>query len=156
AIDEAHLFGPDRKTPTLAEIKRCAERFRWIRTDTVSMVQDLTDKRLKAKPKVGRSIEGILEHVVEPSRWYIRNVLGPVPELDAQAAQVRRGAVPVVEALAAAVEPTVERLNGMTAEERSREVPHGAALWTARKMLRRLLEHDWEHHEEIAQRLASG
>lgn len=154
--DPTIMFGPDRKSPTPAEIKRCAERFRWIRTDTVSMVRDLTDNRLKAKPKVGRSIEGILEHIVEPSRWYMRNVLGAVSELDAVAAQVRKGTMPVTEALVAAVEPTVERLGAMTAEERSREVPHGAALWTARKMLRRLLEHDWEHHEEIARRLASG
>jgi predicted RNase H-like HicB family nuclease/uncharacterized damage-inducible protein DinB len=151
--DPTVMFGPDRATPTEAEIARCAERFRAIREDTLSMVRGLPARRLSAKPNVGRSIGGILEHLVEPARHYIRNVLGPVPKLDVVAARMRKGAISAAEAMAEMVEPAVERLDAMTTEERTREVPHGAALWTAGKMLRRLLEHEWEHHEEIRVRL---
>ena len=55
----------------------------------------------------------------------------------------------------AAIEPTVERLEAMTADERRLQVRHGQSLWTARKMLRRVLEHEWEHHEEIRARLGA-
>jgi hypothetical protein len=120
------------------------------------MVSGLSARRLAAKPATGRSIGAIVEHVVEPSRYYVRNVLGPVPALDAVAARIRKGTITPIEAMAASTEPTVERLAAMTADERSREVSHGAALWTARKMLRKLLEHEWEHHEEIARRLGAA
>jgi len=151
--DPTIMFGRDEVVPTKAEIASCAERFGWIRADTVSMVGGLEDEQLLAKPKVGRPIAGIVEHLVEPTRFYLRNVLGPVEDLNEVAAQMRRGGITPTEALAAMIEPTAQRLISMTVEERSRRVPHGAALWTARKMLRRLLEHEWEHHEEIARRL---
>lgn len=151
--DPTIMFGPDEEVPTKAVIARCAERFRLIRSDTVSMVEDLPDGRLRAKPRVGRPIGGIVEHLVEPTRFYLRNVLGPVAELNEVAARMRRGEITPTEALAAMTEPAARRLTSMTAEERSRRVPHGAALWTGHKMLRRLLEHEWEHHEEIARRL---
>jgi uncharacterized damage-inducible protein DinB/predicted RNase H-like HicB family nuclease len=153
--DPSIMFGPDAKTPAPTEIKRSAERWRWIRADTLSMVDGLSDRQLRAKPKpTGRPIQGILEHVLEPSRGYMRNVLGDMPGIDEVVMRWRKGALPVRDALAAGVEPTVERLTTMTPEERSREVPHGAALWTARKMLRRLLEHEWEHREELRRRLS--
>lgn len=152
--DSSIMFGPDPKVPTAAEIARCAKRFAWIRTDTVSMVEGLTPAKLKAKPKpLGRPIADILPHVMESSRAYIRAVVGPVPELDEVASLLRKGAMRGVDAMAAAIEPTVERLTAMNAEERRRQVQHGQSLWTARKMLRRVLEHEWEHHEEIRARL---
>jgi hypothetical protein len=41
----------------------------------------------------------------------------------------------------------------MSAEERNRQVPHGQQIWTARRGLRRMLEHDWEHMQEVRGRL---
>ncbi len=105
--DPSIMFGPDRKTPTRADVQRCAERFNCVCADTASLVGDLTDVQLRARPNVGRSIEAILEHVVEPSRWYMRNLLGPVPELDAVAAQMRKGTIRPVQALTASIEPAI-------------------------------------------------
>ena len=39
------------------------------------------------------------------------------------------------------------------AEERAAQVPHGQKLWTARRALRRCLEHEWEHLMELSRRL---
>jgi predicted RNase H-like HicB family nuclease len=152
--DSSIMFEPDPKVPTPAEIARCAKRFYWIRSDTVSMVKGLTPAKLKAKPKpIGRPIEDILPHVMESSRAHARALLGPVPDLDEVASLMRKGVLRGVDAMTAAIDPTVERLEAMTAEERRRQVQHGQSLWTARKMLRRVLEHEWEHHEEIRARL---
>jgi hypothetical protein len=153
--DPSIMFGPDRTAPSRAETARLADRFRAIRLGTVSMLGALTPATLRRKPSVGRALDAICEHVVESSRHYLRNVLGPVVDLDAVAAAGRRGTLGWVDAMGEAVEPTVERLKAVTSEELKREVPHGASLWTSRKMLRRLLEHDWEHHEEIAVRLGA-
>jgi hypothetical protein len=45
------------------------------------------------------------------------------------------------------------RLARMTEVERRKRVKHGQVTWTARRGLRRALEHDWEHLLEIAERL---
>jgi predicted RNase H-like HicB family nuclease len=154
--DSSIMFGPDPKVPTAAETARWAKWFGWIRTDTVSIVKGLTPAKLKAKPKpIGRPIEEILPHVIESSRAYVRSMLGPVPDLDEVASLMRKGVMRGVDAMTAAIEPTVERLKAMTTEERRRQVQHGQSLWTARKMLRRVLEHEWEHHEEIRTRLGA-
>jgi hypothetical protein len=48
---------------------------------------------------------------------------------------------------------TQARLEAMTAAERAQTVQRGQVTWTARRMLRRMLEHEWEHLLEIAERL---
>jgi predicted RNase H-like HicB family nuclease len=154
--DPTIMFGPDLVTPTRAETARLAARLVAIRVATVSMLEDLGPRELERKPAVGRALLAICEHVVESSRHYLRNVLGPVVDLDAVAAQGRRGTLPWPDAMREAAAPTVERLRAATTEELGRAVPHGAALWTSRKMLRRLLEHDWEHHREVEARLGLG
>jgi len=45
------------------------------------------------------------------------------------------------------------RLEGMTEEAREQRVRRGQVTWTARRALRRMLEHEWEHLMEIAERL---
>ena len=45
------------------------------------------------------------------------------------------------------------RLEAMTEAERTQQVQHGQKTWTARRALRRMLEHHWEHLLEIARRL---
>ena len=45
------------------------------------------------------------------------------------------------------------RLALLTAAEREQQAPHGQVTWTARRAMRRLLEHEWEHLVEIAARL---
>ncbi|MFQ5858734.1 MAG: hypothetical protein ACE5LU_24290 [Anaerolineae bacterium] len=41
----------------------------------------------------------------------------------------------------------------MTDEERRQSVPHGQVTWTARRALRRMLEHQWEHLLKVSERL---
>ena len=45
------------------------------------------------------------------------------------------------------------RLVAMTEAERTQTIQRGQVTWTARRMLRRMLEHEWEHLLEIAERL---
>ena len=47
----------------------------------------------------------------------------------------------------------IERIRALTEEERSHSVIHWKRIWTARKALRRMLEHEWEHLVELSERL---
>lgn len=67
---------------------------------------------------------------------------------------VEQGPAGAVEALAALWELSSDRLAVMTAAERERVIPHGRVPWTARRGLRRMLEHEWEHFRELSRRLA--
>ena len=41
----------------------------------------------------------------------------------------------------------------LSVDERTNFVSRGPVTWTARRVLRRMLEHDWEHLQELAQRV---
>jgi hypothetical protein len=43
----------------------------------------------------------------------------------------------------------------MTTDERSQVIEHWKQTWTARKALRRMLEHEWEHLIELSERLGA-
>jgi len=49
-----------------------------------------------------------------------------------------------------------ERIRALTPGERSQAVEHWKQTWTARKALRRMLEHEWEHRVELSERLGSS
>jgi lipopolysaccharide biosynthesis protein len=48
------------------------------------------------------------------------------------------------------------RLEILSEAEREQLVPHGQVTWSARRALRRMLEHHWEHLLEISDRLEAG
>lgn len=48
------------------------------------------------------------------------------------------------------------RLRAITNQERTQMVKHGEKTWTARRALRRMLEHNWEHLLEVSRRLGTG
>jgi len=56
-------------------------------------------------------------------------------------------------ALARAREILLARIRALTPDERRAVVQRGKDRRTARRMLRRTLEHEWEHRREIAVRL---
>ncbi len=50
----------------------------------------------------------------------------------------------------------IERLRALTPQEMSEPFSHWKNTWTARKVMRRMLEHQWEHLVELKERLADG
>jgi len=48
---------------------------------------------------------------------------------------------------------SLNRLEAMTAAELNQRIQRGQKTWTARRMLRRMLEHGWEHLLEISRRV---
>jgi hypothetical protein len=90
----------------------------------------------------GRSIRAMAEHVTESQAVYVRMALGPVTGLP-DALHAVSEELDLSEALMACYSVANARLAVMNDEERRRAVPHGQVTWTARRTIRRLLEHQW-------------
>lgn len=113
---------------------------------------------LAAKPAAGgRSTAAILSHVAEAEWSYVSSTLGTVAGRGAIMAAIAGAGDEPWAALAAEREALMERLRRMTPEELSRVTDRGPGkpARTAHRMLRRMLEHEWEHVLELRSRLGS-
>lgn len=147
-------FQPDRQAVTEEEAQAWTQRLTWLRADALDLVRPLSRDQLAASPEgPGRSIEAILRHILGAYRAYIGSALGKLPELWALTNAIEKGEQELLDGMAQAAAMAAGRLRSMTAEERARTVQRGKEVWTARKMFRRMLEHEWEHLMEISRRL---
>ena len=109
---------------------------------------------LGEKPDAGRSTGTILSHVAESEWAYVSATLGTVKGGGPIMAAIAAGGPDVWDALDAERGVLAARLAELTDEERSRIVEkNGLPRWTARRMFRRLLEHEWEHTRELRARI---
>jgi predicted RNase H-like HicB family nuclease len=174
-------FGPDFAPLDPADLRTHLRRLGWLQADLIEMIRSLPPETLAAEPAGGgRSVARILEHVAESHTVYLRYIVGKVDGLPEALHEVQAilhtapfipdpvpdgrdgtgrgdGATQAVDDLAAALARlwrlSAARLESMTEAERTQPVPHGQVTWTARRGLRRMLEHAREHALEIARRL---
>lgn len=147
-------FAPDFQTLTPEDMETYLQRLTWLHADLLDLIRPLSPEKLLAKPEgSGRSIFHILEHMAESQGVYLRYLVGKVPELSEVLKTVKVGPQEIPTALIQLWEITQSRMRATTQEERSQFVAHGQVTWTARRAMRRMLEHDWEHLVEIANRL---
>lgn len=156
--DMAALFSCDLPPLTqeaLADYFRPAEQ---ARHDLLTLTQPLSDELLDwQSPKQGMTIRAILRHIGEAEQWYLSRLVDPMtlpPEWDDDQD------MPVFEFLAMERQTFLARFSQLTPEALGQvyyptawsEKPHEG--WTARKVLRRLLEHQAEHLAHIQEVLA--
>jgi uncharacterized damage-inducible protein DinB/predicted RNase H-like HicB family nuclease len=147
-------FGPDFLPLSAADLTVYLRRLAWLRADLLALLRDLPKEQLLAEPETGgRSIYQILEHVAESQSVYLRYLVGKVEGLSEALRAVQTGSEDLSAALARLWQISGARLEALTEAERTQEVPHGQVTWTARRALRRMLEHDWEHFGELTRRL---
>ena len=145
-------FPPDFEPFSAEELKVLVERLRWLRHDLTELVSRFDQAGRGGKPAKGRALAAILEHVIDSSATYLRYAVGKVPGLPEATRAVRESGGDTA-ALEGYWAVDGKRWAALTEEERARRVPHGQQTWTARRGLRRALEHEWEHFEEIRARL---
>jgi uncharacterized damage-inducible protein DinB len=147
------VYAPDRKPVTAAELATYLRRLEWSRADLLGLVKGVSAKALDAKPAKGRSLRDILLHVLGSDAGYLANALGAVKAVNAPINAAGRGELDVRIALQEARDAAIERLRALTPSERAFVKEHPSGARTMRKTIRRMLEHEWEHRREIAQRL---
>jgi predicted RNase H-like HicB family nuclease len=151
--DPAPGFAPDFQPLAVEDQAVYLKRLAWLQADLLQLVRDLPPKQLVAEPMTGRSIYRILEHVAGAHYAYMQSPVGRPEGLAAALRAVEQGPENVADALTRLWRTAAARLDAMTDAERTQMVAHGQVTWTARRALRRMLEHHWEHLQEITGRL---
>ncbi|HIE37753.1 MAG TPA: DUF664 domain-containing protein [Anaerolineae bacterium] len=151
--DAAALFPPDREPVSPEEMERAFRFMAYARADLLALVRDLPDELLDWQPdERSFSIRRLLRHVGNAEEWYVSRLVPPEtlpPEWK------HDEEMPVFEFLEMERRTAIARLRQLTQEERAgvfypaRWTGHPEEPWTARKVLRRFLEHEREHTAQV-------
>lgn len=147
-------FAPDFQPLTLEDQQAYLRRLAWMQADLLSLVRGLPRERLLAGPQEGgRPILVILQHVAGAHYAYFQTPLSRPEGLSAVLRAIESGPDGVADNLARLFQASGASLEAMTDEQRAQMAPHGEKTWSARRGLRRMLEHNWEHLREIERRM---
>ncbi len=151
--DAAALFPPDRKPLSPEEMERYFHLMAYNRADLLALTRGLPDELLDWHPyPESFSLRGLLRHVGNAEQWYVSRVVPPdslPPEWEDDES------LPIFEFLEMERRTAVDRLSQLTEQERRNVfyptawAYHPEEPWTARKALRRFLEHEREHIAQV-------
>lgn len=171
--DDVGIYSPDFVPVDDAEIDRSLRIAGYAHADLLALVEPLDDAALDwVRDECTRPIRNIIRHIVGAELWYMGRIIDdpdsvPLPDVIADADRRIDAADDPIERVRI-IWPAFQRwARSLTADLRGRvTVPtwwtHLAGeRWTARKMLRRCIEHCREHTRSIeriliAYRAASG
>jgi len=155
----AALFPPDREPVTAQEMERIFRLLTYSRADLLSLIAALSDEVLDWQPHPESfSIRGLLRHVGNAEEWYVSRL---VPPETLPAEWENDEELHVCEFLTMERRTALERLRQLSEEERSAVIYptawtyHPEEPWTARKALRRFVEHEREHTWQVREILAA-
>jgi len=134
----------------LARYLRCLD---WSRADLLGLTNTIEEKGLRAKPPKGRSLRDILLHVLDADKSYVYGLVGPLKAMGEPTNAADRGDLDLRIALKEARAAAIDRLKTLTPAECARIRTSGQSTYSAYRVIRRMLEHEWEHRREIATRL---
>ena len=149
------LWPKDLKPLAPAALARYLRWLEWSRADLLALVNGTDEKGLRAKPPKGRSLRDILLHVLGADKSYVYALVGPLKAMGEPTNAADRGDLDLRIALKEARAAAIDRLKSLTTAERARVRKAGQSTYSAYRVIRRMLEHEWEHRREIAARLGS-
>jgi predicted RNase H-like HicB family nuclease/uncharacterized damage-inducible protein DinB len=147
------LWPQDLKPVAPSALARYVRWLEWSRADLLALVKGIDDKSLRAKPPKGRALRDILLHVVDADKSYVYGLVGPLKAMGEPTNAADRGDLDLRVALQEARAVAIDRLKRLTPAERARVRKAGQSTYSAYRVIRRMLEHEWEHRREIAARL---
>jgi predicted RNase H-like HicB family nuclease/uncharacterized damage-inducible protein DinB len=147
--DPTILFAPDKEPLTRQDLQTCLRRIVWSRAEIIALVSDLSEEHVEAKPPHGRSIKGILEHIFSAEYSYVRH-FGKLTDIRGPGLHVQRSKEELLAWMAVVRASEISMLRTLHVEEPASGSTHAH---NTRRILRRLLEHEWEHLVELKERL---
>src|SRR5438094_9916799 len=94
-----------------------------------------------------------LRHWIEEDKGYVYALVGPQKPMCEPTNAADRGDLDLRIALKEARAAAIDRVKTLTPAERARIRKAGQSTYSAHRVIRRMLEHEWEHRREIAARL---
>jgi uncharacterized damage-inducible protein DinB/predicted RNase H-like HicB family nuclease len=150
--DPALVFKPDLEPLTLEDEEKYIQRSQWLRAEVVGWVDEMIGEQEEEQKTKDRSIRAMLEHMLDSEYFYV-TTLGKIHGLPGTGTIVKKQEGDLLSWMGHVRTLEIERIRALTEEERSRSIIHWKRIWTARKVLRRMLEHEWEHLVELSERL---
>ncbi len=157
--DAAALFPPDQTPITPDGMEHLFRLMGHARADLLALVRDLPDDLLDWQPTSrSLSIRRLLRHIGDAEEWYVSRLVSPEtlpPEWE------HDENLPIFQFLGMERRTAIARLRQLTDEERSQVfypahwTRHPEEPWTARKVLRRFLEHEREHTAQVREILVA-
>jgi predicted RNase H-like HicB family nuclease/uncharacterized damage-inducible protein DinB len=147
------LWPQDVKPLAPAALARYLRWLDWSRADLLALAKGIDEKGLRVKPTKGRSLRDILLHVLDADKSYVYALVGPLKPMGEPTNAAGRGDLDLRIALREARAAAIDRLKTLTPAERARVRKAGQSTYSAHRVIRRMLEHEWEHRREIAARL---
>jgi predicted RNase H-like HicB family nuclease/uncharacterized damage-inducible protein DinB len=147
------LWPQDVKPLAPAALARYLRWLDWSRADLLALAKGIDEKGLRVKPTKGRSLRDILLHVLDADKSYVYALVGPLKPMGEPTNAAGRGDLDLRIALREARAAAIDRLKTLTPAERARVRKSGQSTYSAHRVIRRMLEHEWEHRREIAARL---
>lgn len=150
--DPAAIFTPERQPLTREESEVLLYVLERSRAGLLGLIADLSDEMLDWSADGGMSVGEILRHLGNAEEGYTSKLVDP-SRLPAE--WERDDAMPIREFLEMERRTALAILRDLDDSERSsvhlRFKSDGVTEepWSARKVLRRFLEHEWEHHRHI-------
>lgn len=149
-------FAPDFLPLDRIQLEIYLDRLGWLGEDLAGLARSVTPEDLRVEPDHGWSLQRILEHVAGAHCVYLRYAVGKVDGLSDALKAVEHEPGGVADPLANLWRIAGDCWAALTDEERTRIVPHGQVSWTARRGLRRALEHGWEHLLQVSQQIEAS
>jgi uncharacterized damage-inducible protein DinB/predicted RNase H-like HicB family nuclease len=151
--DAAALFAPDRRPLAAEEVEEHLRLMAHSRADLLALVQALPDEVLNWQPAPRSfSIRRVLRHIGSAEEWYVSRLVPPEtlpPEWEDDEK------LPLFEFLEMERRTAAAQLLQLSEAERSglfhpaTWTNHPDEAWSARKVLRRFLEHEREHSAQV-------
>lgn len=157
--DAAALFPPEREPVSREEMALVFRLMEHARRDLKALAGNLPEQLLDWRPFPGSyTLRRVLRHIGNADEWYVSRIVSPetLPPEWADDEQM-----PLLEFLEMSRRTAVERLKRLTEEQRSKVVfpdhhtSHPEEAWSARKVLRRFLEHELEHTAQVRENLSA-
>jgi len=143
-------FTPDFANLTNDDLDTYVQRLRWMEEDVLHLVEAIPfEERGEKLLGDGRTVNAVLINLAEGHAGFVRYLLGKMEEISGRMRIIRRDPVALLPTLAQVWELANEHLIGMNPAERNQHIQHGQVTWTARRALRRMLEHTWDIYTEL-------
>jgi hypothetical protein len=137
------FFEDDRRSLRAVEIERALKIHTWQRQELFASVNMLGPEVMTLMlPGQRWNINGILNHVGQVELWYLSNLDLPLPTAEF----LVHNPFKILEVSFGLVQKLLPQLEGNSAV-----LDQGGELWSARKLVRRLLWHQRDHIEHIQQ-----
>lgn len=148
------LFLWDQEPLAPEDLERSLRWLNWSRTELLEIVSGLSNTELEVlPPSGGRSVKAILEHVYGAEYAYVR-LLGKLRGVQGPKMGAQRSREELLAWMAALRASEVETLCSLSQEELAAAATPEKSTRTARRVVRRMLEHEREHLTELQTRFS--